>query len=104
MGLAFNGKCFDTGAALAADALKMSGFESTGMYFVKSASVTGTTLSYSVEHRNSANTTTYIRTSTVPLASCNTQFSDMPLEGILFIVALFIAAVAGMSNGRAFAS
>lgn len=104
MGRAFAGQCFESDQQLIEKALNTLSMDSTGVYKISSASVSGNNLVATLEYRSSTSNAINTRSVTVPLKTCEPRYSDMPVEGVLFICAMFFAAVFGLSHGRDFAA
>lgn len=101
MGYAYNGKCYqDSDSALQAFALSVpsSSFEGT-VGLVAAPTISGGTISYSVGVYNWITNTTTARTNSITLQTCTEGLDQWSGSSIMFVAALFFAAMLGFRSG-----
>lgn len=102
MGYSWGGHCHqDTAAALNKFKVDMTAGDAAGITtFTAQPSISGTGLvTWSISHRPLTTTAATTRTGTTQLQTCTEGLDQWPLSSIVFIAALFFAAVAGFRTG-----
>lgn len=102
MGYAWGGKCHqDTTAALNAFKVVMTNGDAAGINtFTAQPTISATGLiTWSISNRPLNGTTATTRTGTTQLQTCTEDISQWDVSSILWIVALFFAAMVGFKTG-----
>jgi len=101
MGYAFGGKCHqDTATALEAFKVAMTDGNSSGINtFTAAPTISGTGLvTWSISNRPLSTTTATTRTGTTQLPTCAENIDQWEVSSVLWVVALFFAAVHGFRS------
>jgi len=101
MGYAFGGTCYqDTTSALSAFTAVMTNGDAAGITtFTANPTISGTGLiTWSISHRPLTGTTATTRTGTTQLPACTESIDQWEVSSIVWVVALFFAAVIGFRS------
>lgn len=102
MGYAWGGVCHqDTASALGAFTVSMANGDAAGITsFTAAPTISGSGLvTWSISHRPLTGTTATTRTGTTQLLTCTDGVSQWGVQSIMFVAALFFAAMFGFRTG-----